>query len=92
MVFFDKEIEVIKDLSSKNVNLYVKPHPSDNPNSYEKLLVNNNFLLLDKGDYLKVDLVISYISTLATEYENNGVQVLRYDDKLFESNYNKICI
>lgn len=89
LIFFDKEKEIVKNLKDKKVNLYVKPHPKDNKVRYENLQLNNKFILLEKGDYLKVDIVISYISTLATEYENNGILVLRHTDKSFQDDYDK---
>ena len=89
-LFFDKEKEIIKDLSKININLYVKPHPHNSYHPYENLMLLNNFILLQKKDLPKVDFVISYFSTLATEYESNGVEVLMYDDELFQYNYDKI--
>ncbi|WP_299125652.1 hypothetical protein [uncultured Tenacibaculum sp.] len=90
MIFYEKEKEIIKDLEKKEINLYVKPHPADSYDPYNKLLTNNNFILLEKKDLLEVDVVISYISTLATEYEKNNTLVLRYSDESFLEDYNKV--
>ena len=84
IAFFDKEKEIIKDLSNININLYVKPHPTNSHHPYENLMLLNNFILLQKNDLPKVDFVISYFSTLAIEYESIGVEVLMYDDELFQ--------
>jgi hypothetical protein len=90
MLFYDKEKEIIKDLSSKKVNLYVKPHPNSSNDPYEKLSAFYNFVILQREDLPKVDIVISYSSTLATAYENYGIKVLNYDDELFRYKYEKI--
>jgi len=90
MLFFEKEKEIIEDLSKKNINLYVKPHPHSLFDPYEKLNISNNFVILQREDFPKVDIVISYSSTLATAYENYGIKVLNYDDELFKYKYEKI--
>ena len=89
-VFFDIEKKIIKELSKINVNLYVKPHPNNSYHPYENLMLSNNFILLQKEDLPKVDTVISYFSTLAVEYETNGVEVLMYTDALFQQHYDEI--
>ena len=90
MLFFEKEKEIIEDLSKKNINLYVKPHPHSIFDPYEKLNITNNFVILQREDFPKVDTVISYSSTLATAYENYGIKVLNYEDELFKYKYEKI--
>ena len=89
-VFFDIEKKIIIELSKINVNLYVKPHPNDSYQPYENLMLSNNFILLQKEDLPKVDTVISYFSTLAVEYQTNGVEVLMYTDGLFQQHYDEI--
>lgn len=84
MLFFDKEKEIIKSFSKKKLNLYIKPHPNSLNDPYEKLTNENNLVLLEREDFPKVDIVISYYSTLATSYKNYGVEVLMYDDELFQ--------
>ena len=39
-------------------------------------------------EFPKVDLVISYLSTLAVEYESKGVEVLIHSDELFHKRNN----
>ena len=90
IVFFDREKEIIKGLSKININLYVKPHPTNSYHPYENLMLLNNFILLQKEDLPKVDFVISYFSTLAIEYESNGVEVLMYDDELFQTKWDNL--
>ncbi len=89
--FFDKEDGIIRSLSSKKVNLYIKPHPIDKDITvYKDLLEENDFVILEKNDYPKVDVLISYTSTLADEYESQGIKVLRYDDDDFDLTFNNI--
>ena len=92
LYFWTKEKKIIQDLSKRNVNLYIKPHPLDkNIEDYKSLLKDNRFVILEINDYPEVDVVISYESTLADEYENNGVVVLRYTDDFFDKEYLELC-
>lgn len=76
----EQERKIIKILSSKNVNLYVKPHPRDkNISEYKEMASKYNYSLMPKTAYPKVDTVISYDSTLADEYEKVDIEVIRYD-------------
>ncbi len=91
-IFFKKEEEIICKLKNKDVNLYIKPHPAEKDiGSYENLLFQTNFVILDKGDYPEVDFVISYESTLAQEYESKGVRVLKYGCDSFDGELEKLC-
>ena len=90
MLFFDKEQEIIKSFSKKKLNLYVKPHPNGLNDPYEELTNEYNLVLLEKEDIPKVDIVISYYSTLAMSYKNYGVEVLMYDDELFQYKYDNL--
>lgn len=61
-------------------NLYIKPHPGDKDNpEYLKMRDQLNCIIVPKEGYPKVDVVISYDSTLADEYADVGVKVIRYD-------------
>lgn len=62
--------------------LYVKPHPVFPFNFYKKLkLKKYPFILISQKDFFpQVDFVISYRSTLAYEYELNGIKVFYYDN------------
>ena len=78
--FLDEEIPIIKKISKKNINIYLKPHPKDKSLSrYEELKNLYDIIILDKDEFPNVDVVVSYNSTLAYEYEDAGVQVIRYD-------------
>ena len=89
LLFSEKEKDIIETLNNKKVNLYVKPHPSDKNKYYKNLQLNNNFIILEKEDYIKADIVISYVSTLATEYENKGILVLRHTNNSFQYDFDK---
>lgn len=77
--YMDKQREIIKSLCNET-NIYVKPHPRDtNIEDYNELAKKYGCVVLEKKDYPKVDVVLSYASTLADEYKLVGVRVLRYD-------------
>ena len=77
--FFDKEKKFVELLFGE-VNLYLKPHPGEKDHSkYEQLKQQYGITILSKEFYPKVDIVISYDSTLADEYENVGITVIRHD-------------
>ena len=87
-MYFENEINIINDLTKKNFNLYIKPHPTDDESNYIKLNDDKKFVILGKNEYPKMDFVISYVSTLADDYEINGCIVIRYED-LFKETYSK---
>ena len=75
----DKEWEICS-LIGNLVNLYIKPHPGDKDNpEYPKMANQFNCKIIPKTGFPQVDVVISYDSTLADEYEDVGVKVIRYD-------------
>ncbi len=83
-LFWDSHVEILRRLYDKNVNIYLKPHPADNIDTYEKLKDEYpEIVILSKFDYPKVDYVISYDSTLADEYEMHDLPVIRYKDDDF---------
>ena len=84
-LYFEKEQKVIKYLNELNLCLYVKPHPNESPKKYLDENFNKKFILLNNYDIPKVDLVISYPSSLAYDFLNNGTRVLFYQDKNFET-------
>lgn len=89
-LYFDKEQTVIKILCKLNLCLYVKPHPNESPKKYVDENLNNKFILLKNYDIPKVDLVISYPSSLAYDFVNNGTHVLFYQDKNFDITINNL--
>ena len=61
-------------------NMYIKPHPGDKDNpTYPQMAEKYNCVIIPKTGYPHVDVVISYDSTLADEYEDVDVKVIRYD-------------
>lgn len=91
-IYMDKQIKIIRDFQSKltDVELLVKPHPKDDPNLYVSLLKNYKFTLILTGDNPRVDLLISYLSTLVSEYEAWGIYALTYDSPNFEIEYHNL--
>ena len=75
----DKEWEIC-ELLHDECNLYIKPHPGDKDNpAYPKMAEQYQCVIIPKTGYPKVDVVVSYDSTLADEYEDVDVKVIRYD-------------
>ena len=88
LIYFEKEKTIIEDIYSTNkFNLYVKPHPQNNPIRYQQLQEIYDFRILGKTDYPAVDYVISYDSTLVLEYQSKGVKTLMYEDADYEEEY-----
>ncbi len=84
-LFFEKEKYVVEILSHSNKwNIYIKPHPLDDQTHYERLVSQYQVIMLGKRDFPKVDIAISYASTLALEYQMAGVHVIQYNDSDFE--------
>ena len=61
--------------SEEQESLYSQVYHS----KYEQLKQQYGITILPKEFYPKVDIVISYDSTLADEYENVGITVIRHD-------------
>ena len=78
--FFEKEKKIIKELQGVPAELYVKGHPTQPQREYLKLKEKCNFVFLTGPNFPDVDLVLSYNSTLAHEYESIGTKVIYYDD------------
>lgn len=75
----EKEWEICEMLHGK-CNLYIKPHPGDKNNpTYPQMAEQYQCVIIPKTGYPHVDVVVSYDSTLADEYEDVDVQVIRYD-------------
>lgn len=75
----DAVAQIVKMLS-EDTNIYVKPHPGEMKlDIYDQLERIYGITLLEKTDYPEVDVVLSYNSTLADEYEMAGVCVIRWD-------------
>ncbi len=76
----EDEEKVIRYFSNKNVNLVLKVHPWDTENNYAELQSKYKFMLVVGAKYPTADIVFSYGSTLAYEYEELGSRVFFYDD------------
>jgi hypothetical protein len=86
LIHFDKEEAIVRELHKSGAyNVYIKPHPLGSYLKYEKLGEEIPLIILLKIDYPKVDMVISYKSTLAIEYRDAGVKVIWHDDKQVEN-------
>ena len=92
LMFEAKQNAIIELLSSRAdvYNIYIKPHPLDKVNQYQILKEKKSLVILDKEDFPKVDLVVSYKSTMVIEYEMNGVECLIYDTDRFECFVNNL--
>lgn len=78
---FEKETMIARIITKAgDYNLYLKPHPLHSRDKYENLAKELGFVLLEKNAYPKVDVVISYKSTLALEYADAGIEVIRHDE------------
>ena len=75
-LYFDKEVEIIKALKDFDIDLYVKNHPTQTNEGYERLEKSCRFTLISGQKFPHVNLVITYDSTLAHEYQSVGVEVL----------------
>lgn len=90
-IYFYTEKKIIEEISKTNkYNLYVKPHPQNDPSRYLQLQQVHCFIMLGKTDYPAVDYVISYDSTLVLEYQAKGVKTLMYEDLDYETEYQKL--
>lgn len=88
---FEKEKVLIERLQNKNIDLYLKPHPVFSKRKYYKLLKHYNFHLIEAVNmYPKVDIVVSYESTLGLEYEQAGIKVLYYSNYSLEEMVSEI--
>ncbi len=80
-LYFENELKLLKILNDKKYFVFLKPHPVLDYNIYEKLSNQVNFKLIkERNFYPKVDIVFSYSSTLAFEYNDVGIRVVYYDD------------
>ena len=75
-LYIDKEVEIIKALKDFDIDLYVKNHPTQTNEGYERLEKSCRFTLISGQKFPHVNLVITYDSTLAHEYQSVGVEVL----------------
>lgn len=60
----------------ENINCFYKPHPTLKPSPW--LLSAGWIVIEDKNYYPRVDIVISYPSTLVAEYRSAGINVIEH--------------
>lgn len=90
-IYFDIEKKIASAvIALGGYNVYMKPHPLDPRDQYIKLCKEIGAIIMDKQDYPNVDVVIAYNSTLAVEYADAGVDVIRHDETDFEEIINKL--
>ena len=78
-LYIDKETELIKRFQGTGIRVYLKNHPTLQVSAYKEIQSFLDFVLLDGPIFPKVDVVFSYSSTLALEYDALGVEVILYD-------------
>lgn len=83
---------LIERLQIYDIYLYVKNHPTDKPAFYFKLQQTNKFIIVNNNSFPNVDLVISYESTLAFEYNSIGKEVVYHTKNNIEEIINRINI
>ena len=78
----DKERIILERLEGLEIDIYLKNHPTISDSVYNDLRKRFNFKFISSksSDFPDVDLLISYESTLAYQYESIGSKVLFYDD------------
>lgn len=87
-VFLDKEELILKSLQGLNIDIFLKNHPALSDSYYDFFQKKYDFIFLSgkTKELPAVDVVFSYDSTLAYEYESIGAEVLYY----YTFNWNKI--
>lgn len=79
-IYLKEEEYIIKSMQSYDVRIYLKNHPAQSDKYYDTLREKYQFIFLPGStkELPDVDIVISYDSTLAYDYEANGTKVLYY--------------
>ena len=82
IAMFDLEVDLIIFFQNKGYDLYVKKHPGlENDSAYRDLLKEYKFYFITEKIFPKVNLVLSYYSTLAYEYMAHDIPVYMYNTK-----------
>ena len=82
-----KELDVIEKIK-KNYFVIIKPHPSYPTHDYAN--IKNCLVLTDKNFFPRVDVALSYESTLGVEYEASGIKVIWMKEKSTEEIINQL--
>lgn len=78
-LYIERETELIKRFQGTGIRVYLKNHPTLQVSAYKEIQNSLDFVLLNGPIFPKVDVVFSYSSTLALEYDALGVEVILYD-------------
>lgn len=92
-IFYENEEYIIKRINNENLRIFVKIHPGKN--DYQKYvtlqkIVNPNIEIITTPTFPRVNLVVSYYSTLGIEYEAHRIPVLYYDEITLDDIVNRI--
>lgn len=74
------EKRVVDLLKNEELDIFIKNHPTVDVSVYSIYDDISNIHIINEPVFPKVDLVISYESTLALEYESYGIKVIYYND------------
>lgn len=92
-LLFDKEKAIVKAFAEEGYSVYLKPHPGKEDMTKYKELADAHKkyckLILEKK-FPDVDVICSYRSTLAVEYQAHGKFVMMYDDYSVENMIQRI--
>lgn len=77
---FKEEVQILEIIDYERWRVFLKPHPTMSIKDYKRLLHQYDIHLITGNYFPDVDLVFSYSSTLAFQYESCGKKVLYYDD------------
>lgn len=91
-LYFDKEEAIVEAFNEDGYTVYLKPHPGkEDMTTYLNLEKNNaKCRLIMERMFPDVDVVCSYRSTLAIEYQAHNKFVMMYDDYSVEEMIEKI--
>jgi hypothetical protein len=77
----ENEYNLVRNLDKSKINLFLKPHPILTFESYIIWKDKHSYTLIEDPTFFpKVDLVISYESTLGLEYSQLGIDVIYYQE------------
>ena len=92
-MFYDSEEYIIKALAQSEVTIFVKIHPGKNDYSnylHLKKTDNPNVEIITTATFPRVDIAVSYYSTLGIEYEAYQIPVYYYGEMSLEEIVNEI--
>jgi hypothetical protein len=79
------EKRIVEYLHNYDIDIFIKSHPLVSNDKYNKLRSVYKFQMVENNIFPRVDLVFSYSSTLALEYESCGIQVVYYTEIFFDN-------